>query len=266
MQSAGEPPGSECTYTSDAAAASGSACLVLANLLQTGSQEQLLQFPLLQQPQQLQQLLQQLLEDRAPPVQAAALQVYRHLVRHSKGQQQLVTVCWELLPAVHAAAAAAAAAASHGAGEWVPASDALAAAKRLCRASAPLLLSPPAAAAAAAAKAAQITDLAFGHLYSANPAAEQLLLQLLRIRAGSSGVTEEAANTLLSELESSSSSMTGRRLQQLGDYLFRVLLRVHADAAAAAAAEAAESDAEDAAPAAAELEPDLVEDNWEAVL
>ncbi|CDJ37560.1 hypothetical protein, conserved, partial [Eimeria tenella] len=245
-----------------------SACLVLANLLRTGSQEQLLQLPLLQQPQQLQQLLQQLLEDRAPPVQSAALQVYRHLVRHSKGQQQLVDVCWELLPAVHAAAAAAAAAASHGAGEWVPASDALIAAKRLCRASAPLLLSPPAAAAAAAAKTTQISDLAFGHLYSTNPAvklqAEQLLLQLLRIRAGSSGVTEEAANALLSELESSSSSLTGRRLQQLGDYLFRVLLRVHADAAAAA--EAAESDAEDAAPAAAELEPDLVEDNWEAVL
>ncbi|CDJ43960.1 hypothetical protein, conserved, partial [Eimeria tenella] len=60
-----------------------SACLVLANLLRTGSQEQLLQLPLLQQPQQLQQLLQQLLEDRAPPVQSAALQVYRHLVRHS---------------------------------------------------------------------------------------------------------------------------------------------------------------------------------------
>ena len=103
--------------------------------------------------------------------------------------------------------------------------------------------------------------------------AEQLLLQLLRSRAGTGGVTEAAANALLSDIETcgSNSSLTGRRLQQLGDYLFRVLLRVHADAAAAAAAageeEVADSETEDAAPASpAELEPDLRDDNWETLL
>ena len=81
---------------------------------------------------------------------------------------------------------------------------------------------------------------------------------------------ESTANELLSEVESCSSNpITGRRLQQLGDYLFRVLLRVHADAAAAEAAdgEGWGSEAEDAAPAtAAELEPELAVDNWEIVL
>ncbi|CDJ50175.1 hypothetical protein, conserved [Eimeria brunetti] len=166
-------------YVLDAAAdfqteARKSACLVLASLLQCGSEEQLQQYPLLQQPQQLQQLLQQLLEDRSAAVQAGALQ------------------------------------------------------------------------------------------------AEQLLLQLLRSRAGSSGVTEEAANALLSDVESSSSSsssITGRRLQQLGDYLFRVLLRVHADAAAAAAAEEEAADSGDeAAATAARDEPELIDDNWELYL
>ncbi|CDJ58657.1 hypothetical protein, conserved [Eimeria maxima] len=94
--------------------------------------------------------------------------------------------------------------------------------------------------------------------------AEQLLLQLLRSRAGSKGVTEDEANDLLTDVEnsssSSSSSLTGRRLQQLGDYLFRVLLRVHADAAAAA------EESEEEAMAAAADQPDILDDDWEVYL
>ncbi|XP_026192920.1 uncharacterized protein LOC34617471, partial [Cyclospora cayetanensis] len=262
-----KPLGTSCTDTSSAAALAGSACLLLASLLRVGSQEQLLQYPLLQQPEQMQALLQQLLEDRAAAVQAAALQAYKHLVRQSKGQQQQLTVCWGLLPTVHAAVTTAATAAAQGAGDWKPIGEALVAAKWLCRMSAQFLHPPNTATAASAA--AQICELAFAHLFSTNPVAEQLLLQLLRVRAGSGGVTEAAANSLLADLEgcSSSSTLTGRRLQQLGDYFFRVLLRVHAEAAAAQDAEGFDSSAEDAAPASAlQLEAELAEENWELVV
>ena len=77
-------------------------------------------------------------------------------------------------------------------------------------------------------------------------------------------MTEEEANALLNDVENSSSSsnITGRRLQQLGDYLFRVLLRVHADAAAAEAADSGD----EAAFAALADEPELIDDNWEVFL
>ncbi|KAL8447416.1 hypothetical protein Emed_004370 [Eimeria media] len=269
------------------------ACLVLASLLRSGRPDQLLQCPLLQQQEQLQQLLQQLLEDRAPSVQAAALQVYRQLVRQAKGHPQLLNACWALLPVARAAATAAATAAAQGAGDWAPVTDALVAAKRLCRASAHVLVSPPAAAAAAtaasnnslaaaaavcaaaaaaavaaaagaAAAAAAINELRLLLLLPLLLQAEQLMLQLLRSRAGGGVVTAAVANSLLSDLESleTKSSLSGRPLQQLGDYIFRVLLRVYAEAAAATGEGEGDSEAEETAPAtAADLEPELKDDN-----
>lgn len=80
-------------------------------------------------------------------------------------------------------------------------------------------------------------------------------------------MSEEVAEALISDLErcKGTTHLEGRLLQQLFDYIVRVLLRVDQEAAAQVC-KPEESDDEDAAPSnPSQLEPDLRDDNWEIV-